>query len=183
MKKKLLALALLIATTTAFSQVTFKPGVRAGLNYASIANIDNSSKAAFYAGLFGELRLGNLYALQPEITYSQQGAEDVDLDYLAVRFTNKFYFFGEDMPIFILISPGFDVNLHGSTQSYSSGYSTGVSFESDLSISGGVGYDFPFGLGIEARYKQGIIDALNTSNPDGRLNSVIQIGVLYKFTF
>lgn len=183
MKKLILSLALVVTSSTVFSQVTFKPGVRGGLNLATISNIDDGSKIAFYGGLFGELRLGKLYALQPEITYSQQGSENIDLDYLAIRFTNKFYFFNEDMPLFILISPGFDVNLDGDTQSYSSATGAGVTFETDLSISGGVGYDFPFGLFAEVRYKQGIIDALNTSNPDGRLNSVIQVGVGYKFDF
>jgi len=183
MKNLLLTIAFITISSTAFSQVTFKPGARAGLNLATISNIDNGSKTAFYAGVFGELRLGNLYAIQPEINFSQQGSEDIDLDYLAIRFTNKFYFFNEDMPIFILLSPGFDVNLHGDTESYSTNYSTGVTIESDISISFGVGYDFPFGLAVEARYKKGVIDAIDTSDSDGRTNSVIQIGAMYKFDF
>lgn len=184
MNKTILTIAFaMLLNTIAFSQVTFKPGVRAGLNYASISNIDDDSKAAFYAGIFGELKLGDKYALQPEITYSQQGSKDIDLDYLAVRITNKFYFFNEDLPIFILISPGFDFNLHGDTHSYSNSYGAGVNFEADLSFSGGIGYDFPFGLGVEARYKQGIIDVLDSSDPVSRLNSLFQIGALYKFSF
>ena len=62
---------------------------------------------------------------------------------------------------------------------------------------GGIGYDFPFGLSVEARYKQGIIDYDDgfsefgdSSDPyyddnydKNNLNGVFQIGVSYKFDF
>ena len=64
----------------------------------------------------------------------------------------------------------------------------------DITFTGGIGYDFPMGLSIEARYKQGIIDfddgfsEFGDSNSgydedENNLNGVIQIGVSYKFDF
>jgi len=67
----------------------------------------------------------------------------------------------------------------------------------DFSFFGGIGYEFPFGLAIEARYKQGIIDVNDSSfsyndNNDGFFNdgfddyytnSVFQISAAYKFGF
>ena len=57
----------------------------------------------------------------------------------------------------------------------------------DLTFTGGIGYEFGFGLGIEARYKQGAIstDFLGQNDlfeEDGsQLNSVFQVGLAYKF--
>jgi len=188
MKKVLLLSLFLTFSSITLAQVTFKPGARVGANLASISKTDDNSRVDFYAGIFGKLKLGKLYALQPEITYTKQGSENIELDYLSIALINKFYLLKDKMPIYALIGPSFDVNLHGDTGSYSnnysSGYSTGVTFEADLSFQAGVGYDFPFGLGVEARYKQGTIDVIGDDAIfEGQLNSVIQLGVSYKFSF
>ncbi|OBX24365.1 MULTISPECIES: outer membrane beta-barrel protein [Bizionia] len=181
MKKLLLAFAFLTISLSTFSQVTFKPGIRAGVNLASVSNTNLDSRTAFYAGIFGELKLGGVYAMQPEITYNQQGGKDYELDYVSIRIANKFYVLKDRLPIYAVIAPGFDVELGGNSSSYSGAYGASVAYESDISVSGGIGYDFPFGLGVEARYKKGVIDVVNTNNPEKRTNSVIQIGVSYKF--
>ena len=194
MKKIILSLALIIASTTAFSQVTFKPGVRLGANFASISNTDVDGRIGFSAGVFGELKLGKVYALQPEIIYNQQGAEDLELDYLSIRVTSKFYFLKDNMPIYALISPGIDIEIGGDVDTYSNSTGAGVNLESDLSFSGGIGYDFPFGLGLEARFKKGIVglgDNFQTYDQYGNYygtksgisNTVIQIAAIYKFDF
>lgn len=183
MKKSLLSILFVSMFTTAFSQVTFKPGVRIGANLASISNTDLDSRIGISAGIFGELKLGGFYAMQPEIIYNQQGADKAELQYLSIRLTNKFYVVKDKLPIYALLSPGFDVELGGEVTTYSSSTGAGVSLESDISVSGGIGYDFPFGLGVEARYKQGLIDVINSNDPDKRTNAVIQIAAIYKFSF
>ncbi|MBU2938196.1 porin family protein [Lacinutrix sp. C3R15] len=194
MNKIILALALLVTSTTVFSQVTFKPGVRAGLNIASISNTDENGRIGISAGIFGELKLGELYALQPEIIYNQQGTENVELDYLSIRVTSKFYFLKDNFPVYALVSPGFDIELGGNVETYSNATGAGVNLESDISFAGGFGYDFPFGLGVEARFKKGIV-GLGDNFPrynqygnsyatqSGISNTVIQIAAIYKFDF
>ena len=195
MKKIILSLALIIASTTMFSQVTFKPGVRLGANIASISNTNTDGRIGLSAGIFGELKLGEVYALQPEIIYNQQGAKNVELDYISIRVTSKFYFLKDKMPIYALISPGFDIEIGGNVDTYSSSTGAGVNLESDISFSGGLGYDFPFGLGVEARFKKGIVglgDNFNnydefgnyqSNSGSGQSNTVIQIAAVYKFDF
>ena len=83
-----------IAQTQA--QVTFKPGLRGGLNFShftqgdfygssyydyntgsyinSIDNTDYTSKTDLYVGFYGALHLTKYYTLQPEINYSRQGS-------------------------------------------------------------------------------------------------------------
>lgn len=50
MKTLLLTLVLAVIGTTAFSQIEFNPGVRAGANFANITNTDFDSKTDFYIG-------------------------------------------------------------------------------------------------------------------------------------
>lgn len=93
------AIVAIFAFMQAEAQVTFKPGLRAGVNvshftkgdygYSSgyyydgngnyVPRYDNrenvfSSKTDFYIGFYGALRLTKYYTLQPEITYSNQGS-------------------------------------------------------------------------------------------------------------
>lgn len=92
--KKLFLAALLLAGFATQAQVTFRPGVRAGVNFSHFTQSDNyyyynydpyytpynsrrtefTSKTDFYAGLYGALNLGRFYTLQPEIDFSRQGA-------------------------------------------------------------------------------------------------------------
>ncbi len=179
--KRIFTLIILSLSINIFSQVSFKPGVKIGVNLADIQNTVGDSRTGLYAGIFGELKLGGVYALQPEIYYSQQGKKDYDIDYISILIANKFYFLDENIPVYFVIGPGLDIELGGETESYSTSTSTGVTFDADISFVGGFGYDFPFGLGIEARYKQGITDVFQLA--EKRLNSVIQLGVVYKFDF
>jgi len=186
MKKIVLSLLAGLLYITTQSQVTFKPGVKLGLNIAKITNTNHDNRIGVYAGIFGELKLGSMYALQPEITYLQQGSKNIDLNYIAITIANKFYFLNEETPVYVVIGPSLDFKLDGKTESYNNQYSTGLNFDADFSLFGGFGYDFPFGLGVEARFKHGIIEVINFEGfSDGkrRLNAVIQIGAIYKFDF
>src|SRR5690606_9547303 len=71
-------------------------------------NIDADFKTDFYAGGIVSLHLGQRYVLQPELTYTRQGAnnvffvgqgegeadrqENVTIQYLSLGVMNKFYF-------------------------------------------------------------------------------------------
>jgi hypothetical protein len=188
MKKVVLTLAIALLSTVAFSQVTFKPGVRAGAYFAYLSDTNGDTKTDFYIGAFGELKLGNVYALQPEINYSRQGAknpgegDDAEIQYVGLSLANKFSPFKE-FGLHLIIGPGIDVKVSDNL----SGYDTAPL---DFSFFGGIGFDFPMGLSVEARYKQGIIDVKDgftelggDYDEDNWLNGVFQVGVSYKFDF
>ena len=114
MKKKNFAIVIIIALlaiTNLQAQVTFKPGLRAGLNLSKITQSDASTRTDFYIAGFGELKLTKYYTLQPEISYSKQGGndvlveifnnqtgnydlskEDISVDYISLAIVNKFTF-------------------------------------------------------------------------------------------
>lgn len=188
MKKVVLTLAVALLSTVAFSQVTFKPGVRAGANFANLSDIDGDTKTDFYIGAFGELDLGGVYALQPEINYSRQGSknpgdgDDAEIQYVGLALANKFSPF-KDLGLHFIIGPGIDVKVSDNLNYYDGS-------PLDFNFFGGIGFDFPMGISVEARYKQGIIDVKDGFTEFGGdteegnwLNSVFQIGVSYKFDF
>ncbi|QRM88859.1 outer membrane beta-barrel protein [Lacinutrix sp. WUR7] len=205
MKKIILSLALIIASTTAFSQVTVSPGVKAGFNLANLSNVDESTtKLGLQGGLFVNLHLSSFYELQIETAYSSQGAtfeykeydfftdnyrtvkEDLDLDYISLNIANKFFPI-KDIGLNLIVGPSLDILVN------SDHYNDATPI--DFSLFGGIGYEFPFGLGLEVRYKQGLIDVREDYydyydeddddfyNGDNALNGVIQFGVTYKFDF
>ena len=204
MKRIFLALGFIALTTTVFSQVRISPGIKTGLNLASLSNVDNSSsKLGLQGGLFVNIHLTNFYELQVETTYSNQGTsydtprisggfdpiiyqreEDLDLDYINLNIANKF-FPVKNIGLNFIVGPSIDILVSDNH------YDDIIPI--DFSLFGGVGYEFPFGLGLEVRYKQGLIDVRedyfdngdNDSFYDGDnvLNGVVQFGVSYRFDF
>lgn len=216
MKKSIIVFIFLISNLTIYSQIKVRPGARLGLNSSNISNLENSSrKTGINAAAFINIKFADFYQLQPEFTFSQQGAsygvtysqfydpydpiiqtytQDVDLNisYVGVSIANKFFII-PNLGLHFIVGPSIEVNVNDDGADI-----TPV----DFALFGGIGYEFPFGLGIEARYKQGFIDIRdgydgsyysgnyyydygNDHYYDGNnlLNGVIQASVYYKFDF
>lgn len=188
------------ATTQIFAQKKVSPGIRAGVNVATLSNINADFKTDFYAGGIVSLHLGQRYTLQPELTYTRQGAnnvtfvddetgdptgqENVTIQYLSLGVINKFYFVEG---FHGLIGPSLDMKIGKNFPR--------IDFDDDdyggvdLGISLGLGYTLPIGLTFEGRFKTGMLDAFNNDyflgmfdDPDNiSLNRVFQLGVSYSF--
>lgn len=209
MKKAIVAslfLGLGIFHTSA--QVTVKPGVKAGLNVSSLTNSNADSRADFYAGGFVDIKLARFYTLSPELIYSRQGATvnsffdnpggfdpadpafrprsfDVELQYISLGVMNKFRIVDG---FHAMVGPSFDFKVGDNLDNDDL-----IGF--DLGILGGLGYTFPMGLTVEARFKQGLADIFgdnydyyyddNDNYNDNldhiKLNQVLQFGVSYTF--
>jgi len=191
------------------AQITVKPGVRAGLNVSSLTNSNADSRADFYVGGQVGIQFSKFYTLQPELTYSRQGATidgyvtydttlpspfntvyrsyDVELQYISLAVANKFKIVDG---FHVLVGPSLDFKIGDNFDDNSDL----IGF--DLGIFGGVGYTFPNGFGVEARFKQGLVDIFGDNynygynDDDGyyndnidniKLNQVFQIGASYSF--
>ncbi|WP_410501097.1 outer membrane beta-barrel protein [Flavobacterium pectinovorum] len=182
------------------AQVSFKPGLRGGFNFSTISEMHASYKTDFYVGGFGEINIKKHYALQPEITYTRQGSNnvrrnysdpntgtermeirDLHLDYLSFALINKFTF---GPGIQIQFGPALDV-LVGDNLVKRKEYN-------DLAFITGIAYKLPSGLTIEARLKKGLFDILdsdyyyNDRNDhylfgDYNTNVNFQVGLSYSF--
>ena len=182
------------------AQINFKPGLRAGLGFSTISETHSTYKKDFYIGGFGEIKLGKYYGLQPEITYSRQGSnnvirnyydedlntekfknENLKLDYLSFTLLNKFTF-----------GPGIQIQFGPSADFLVNHNLVKRKDTNDLAFVTGIGYRLPSGLMFEARFKKGFYDILdsdyyyNDSNNnylfgDYNTNINFQLGVSYSF--
>ena len=199
-KKSTLVLFVFFVLANLQAQVNFKPGLRGGLSLSTISEMNANYRPDFYFGGFGEINLTKKYALQPEITYTKQGSNnvarnftdpntntervehlDLKLDYLSISLINKFTF-GQGFQV--MFGPSLDVLLNDNLvrrKTYN-----------DLAFNVGLGYRMPSGFAFEARFKKGFLDVLdsdyyhNDTNGhylfgDYNTNINFQIGVSYSF--
>ncbi len=173
-------------------------GPKAGVNIANVSNIDGKSKIGAYGGAAFAIKFNERYALQPELGFSMQGSsevynskENLNLTYFTFGIINKLYFVEG---FHVLVGPEFNFKINDTFSDWidddwydeDGNYIDDMNAQPfDFSLVGGLGYDLPFGLTIEARYKQGLQDIIDFINWDSdsksRLNQVIQIGIAYKF--
>ncbi|PIF44149.1 outer membrane protein with beta-barrel domain [Chryseobacterium sp. 52] len=181
-----------------FAQVTFSLGVRGGANFSHFnqgngyqdyfyyhedthsyeevqASYKFKNRTDFYIGVFGNVRLTKFYALQPEFNYSRQGSkvesegrydrDEYKISYFGTQLVNKFYYKNFN----VLIGPTIDVVVEKDFNS---------SYDFDLGITAGAGYDITKNLGVEARIKHGFLHTIN--NYQGKhANVVFQAGIYY----
>ena len=159
------------AATTQAQDLDF--GIKAGVNYASISDIeggDPDSKIGFTGGVFVGARF-NALSVTAEVLFSQQGAEfdseKIDLDYALVPIIAKVHF----LRIF---------NIQAGPQlSYLVNESDLIESEKlDVSGAVGVGLNLPSGLRVDARYNVGLTDAFE--NFEGK-NKFYSIALGYSF--
>ncbi len=178
------------------AQVTFKPGIRGGLNFAhftkgdsynsyyydnsgnyvsTTTRADYTAKTDFYLGFYGALHLTKYYTLQPEIDYSRQGTkigsstDKVDVSYLSLAVVNKFTF-----------TDKFNIQL-GPTIDFIVDRSSNFNPNSDVDLAFllGAGYNFTKQFGLEARIKKGIVPVIDDNS--NHTNVVMSLGATYTF--
>lgn len=181
-----------------FSQTKKALGLRAGLNISTLTNANLETKSGVYLGVFGHFKFSDMYALQPEINYSNQGGKaihagdkDVDIDYISISVTNKL--FVKNSGFHFIIAPSFDFDTDDTPVGIANRNEGNDITFLDMAIGLGFGYEFKNGIGIEARYKRGFIDVFSGSwhdfdseplyNEENQFNNLYQIGLTYKFDF
>jgi hypothetical protein len=180
------------------AQASFKPGLRGGFSFSTISETRSSYKTDFYIGGFGEINITKIYALQPEITYSRQGSDnvgyyfnannqteivkfrDLQLGYLSFTLLNKLTF---GPGIQVQFGPAADVLVNDNLDK--------IETYNDLALITGIAYRLPSGLTIEARLKKGVLDVFDSSYYNDRndyyllgsynTNVNFQIGLSYAF--
>ena len=209
MKKILLTLVVLIVYLTSQAQKKANFGVKAGVNYSTISISSDKDRYEFdykkglYIGALLNIQYSDSYAFQPEIIYSNQGGKakspenkDENIHYISLSATNKFFVMN-DKKFHILAGVSIDFNLYDNLIENKNGYGKddemNDSYEDDsvsaidLALFTGFGYQFDFGLILEARYKYGFFAVfsdeilMNIIDRSGSKNSLFQFGMAYKF--
>lgn len=168
--------ALLFSTFQAQAQ---KVGIRAGLNISNVSGSDAGDTkplTGFHVGVFKEITLvPELFFLQPELQYSMQGYKANDTNYsisyinipvLAKVYALKTFSLEAGPQIGFKVSDNFPGSTGDDIKTF------------DTALAGGLGFNFPFGLGISARYMMGLSEI--AKDKDSK-NQVIQLGASFKF--
>ena len=178
MKKILLFTTFCFLSAIVFAQAKIELGIKAGANFANTDIDDSESITAFHGGAYGLVKLANI-GIQPEILWSQQGAEfdglgELDFSYVNIPVMLKFYL---PLGLNLQAGPQFGVLLNAENQDgddLSDFYKS-----SDLSAALGAGWDAPFGLQFSARYVLGLSDINDSDGGDSVSNRTFQLAIGY----
>lgn len=196
-KVTLIAFVLFTGLLTSQAQVSVSPGIRGGLNLSNLTNFGSSDiKPDFYVGGSVAVKFNKYFTLQPELTYSRQGAKsrefliggygyndvNYDLNYLTIGAVGKFHFGGNGFHV--LAGPSVDIKIDDNFPNYETS-----PIGADIAFVGGIGYSLPNGLTFEARFKHGLIDIYGYDNMNNNdyyyddivLNYAFQFGISYTF--
>jgi len=177
MKRITLALAVIILmiSTSSNAQSVIRFGLKGGLNFANL-NVEGFSSdgtTGFHAGAYLTVKITK-FAVQPEVLYSLQGADGLDLSYVNIPIMAKFYLV---QGLHIEAGPQFGVLLTAEDDD-------GTDLKefvktSDLSAAFGAGFDLPFGLGVGARYVLGLSSIDDTGSSIDVKNQVFMVSLWY----
>lgn len=181
MKKLIVAAFALLMGTTMFSQ-SMDLGIKAGANFANITDASGlSNKTGFQAGAFVGFKLSDNIGLQADLLYSQQGAEfdfgKFDLDYVNVPIVLKYYLV---QGLNIQVGPQFGFIVNDDVYMEGIGGASIKENTKNTDVSGvvGAGYDFPFGIRVDARYNFGLTEVVEGAKSK---NSVVSLALGYSF--
>jgi hypothetical protein len=207
MKKIIFSVATLFAIGFTAHAQEIKYGVKAGLNLADWGgDAENTNvRPGLNAGVLAEIKFNN-FALQPEIVYSQQGTKltinnysgndltsslemTSKLDYINVPIALKYYVI-EGLSLQAGPQIGFLVSAKEKAKLKANGESVSVEMDAkdgyekvDFALFGGIGYDLPIGIFVQARYNAGLSNI--NKDPDTvdieLTNNVFSFSVGYKF--
>jgi hypothetical protein len=157
-------------------------GVKAGLN---VYNMDSDngqtmdSKVGFNAGLLGHIHLNPNWAIQPELIYSRQGTDMIDLDYINVPVSLQYMFengfriqAGPQIGFLVGATTdqeGVEMDIKDDMKPIDVGLNVGASYVHQTS-----------GFGVDARYNIGLTD-ISESSLVNTTNRGLQVGVFYLF--
>lgn len=196
--KTLFALLILIgAAISSHAQVAF--GLKGGLNLSNLKVDDPQasydSRTGYHAGIFLRSTFDKV-AIQPELllyTQSNQidyatssinpGTVENEFTYLTIPVLLKFYIVSglniHAGPQFGFLLDGeqkINTSLFTGTQDIKDNYKG-----SDVAVSVGGGWDFPFGLSADVRYNIGVKDINNAANGEETKSRVFLVSLGWNF--
>lgn len=196
MKKTVLSLvaaaaAVVAAGTTTVSAQGFSWGPKVGLNVSSMSHTDMNAKAGFTAGLFGELRTNDWFAVSAEVLYSRQGVTDKETvggekiktrlksHYLNVPVLANFYV-TNNLALKTGVQAGFCLGARAVEKVGGVTTKTGagnIFHTADIAIPVGISYDLG-PIVLDARYNFGVSHALKSG---ASRNNVFQLTAGIRF--
>ncbi|MBW8685009.1 porin family protein [Chitinophaga rhizophila] len=187
MKKVFLSVMLAACTAFVANAQTVSFGVKGGLNISTLTQFDNSkARASIFAGGFANIAFNESMSLQPELLYSGQGVKykvlnqttTQRLNYINVPVMFQYRLIPE---FFLEAGPQLGFNIASKSNTGKVTVDTKDNTKGvDFGLGFGLGYQFPAGVGIAARYMFGLSEVFERSFETNK-NGVAQIGLFYTF--
>ena len=181
-KMFLITISLFFFVSAVFAQLSpLQLGLKAGTNFSALKTDNRLSdhRTGYHVGALAHIHLSSHFALQPEVTYSSQGAEyntsKTKLGYINVPVLGQ-YMFGNGLRLQTGPQVGFLTAASSKGASEESIARRSLK-DANFSWSFGASYLSKFGLGIDARYNLGLT---NFSKNDDLKNRVWQAGLFYQ---
>lgn len=164
-------------------------GIKGGVNVANVEmqnGVDLDYKAGMHIGGLAHIHLSRKFALQPELMYSNQGAERIVGN---TEYKTKLHYVNVPVLLQFMTGSGFrlqtgpQVGVLLSAKSKVNDTETDVDDNyktPDFSWSFGASYVTMKGFGVDARYNHGISD-INDATGNKYKNRVFQFGLFYQF--
>lgn len=179
-------------------------GAKAGLNIASVrASVDGASDASdarvgLHFGFFGEFKMSEKFAIQPEILFTMQGGNATEqgqdtgfrLNFIAIPVMFKFY---TSDKFSLELGPQFGFLTNSSVFVDQVSVDGGELFNSfDLNLGAGLNYEVSSKVFLNARYTLGITNIASTTYQQvireelnvgsfSMKNTNLQFGLGYRF--
>jgi hypothetical protein len=186
MKKTILLSFAIIAVNIAIAQ-SVHLGFKGGLNFSNLKGSSdaNDYKVSFHAGVLTHIHISKRFALQPELTYSNQGGErtsnNIDikhsLNYINIPVLAQ-YMFGKGFRLETGPQLGFLTSAKQKVDNKETNIK-GFYESTDFSWAFGIGYVGPKGLGFDARWLVGAKDINKRVNQPATFNNNFQVGLFY----
>lgn len=190
MKRTVLLFMSLTVWMAGYSQRT-QFGLKAGVNITDIdddlAPNNTNPETGFHVGGLAHIHLARYLAVQPEVTFSSQGARYTLPTYngetknyylnipVLLQYLNSGFRLQTGPQLGLLLSSKFEPNTGGAETDLKD-ISNNVNFEWSF----GAGYLTRSGLGIDARYNLGISNMYETGRAEAH-SRVWQFGIFYQF--
>ena len=206
MKKIILPLILFVMVGAALvnAQTNLRFGPMVGLNFANIGGKDAtgnlSSKTGLYIGGFMTYQFSDMFALEPQVAYSMEGATSaqggvnstISLNYISIPVFLKLYIPLQGNTTIkpeLYAGPSFAFNVAASVEQTANGQTNTADVSSqvkgfDMGLAFGGGVAFGVGTGLldfSVRYSLGLTSWDNSGNNLTLTNNVVSLIAGYAF--
>jgi Outer membrane protein beta-barrel domain len=189
----LTALVGVLGATTA--QAQDRGGVRVGVNLATLAVddddegfFDTKNRTGLVVGLYGVVPVNDIFAFQPEVLFSQQGAKaeeggneaTLKLDYVQIPALARIRL-GRTSPAFLLVGPTFGFNTRAESEFDDETEDIDEDVKgSDVGLVTGVAINAGLAV-IDARYTWGLMNINDATDFGNVKNRVFSFSVGLRF--
>ncbi len=187
----LVAAAMVFCATESATAQKIGFGVKGGANLSTWSQDDSEVRLGFHAGLYANIKINNMIAIQPEVLYSMEGSTynvDTDFEILGKEYwTNADYTYAVHklaVPLMLQISPikmltlevgpqfGFNLGMSGHLKYETNivgdqNYEKDIDYTSDdynmfeLGLAVGAKVNFAGNLSLGARYVYGLMPLMD----------------------